>query len=126
MLRTVDALTHTNPGFNAERILSLQFSLVGKAYAEDDAVAAFQDAFSRSFARMPGVEGVALAGQIPFGRNYDCWGLHVNGRMKPNPADDPCVERYGITAEYLRVMGIPLLAGRAFDGPIRPPVSPPS
>jgi predicted permease len=28
--------------------------------------------------------------------------------------DDPCVERYGVTGDYLRVMSIPLMAGRAF------------
>ena len=114
MLRTVVALTHASPGFNADRILSLQFSLVGKAYAEDPAVVVFQNRTLEKLRGIPGVEGAALAGQIPFGGNADCWGFHVNGRMKPNPVDDPCVERYGITQDYLRVMNIPLLAGRGF------------
>jgi putative ABC transport system permease protein len=114
MLRTVVALTHASPGFNADRILSLQFSLVGKAYAEDPAVVGFQNRTLEKLRAIPGVEGAALAGQIPFGGNADCWGFHVNGRMKPNPVDDPCVERYGITQDYLRVMDIPLLAGRPF------------
>ena len=49
---------------------------------------------------IPGVEDAALAGQIPFGGNGDCWGFHANGRMKTNPVDDPCIERYGITPGY--------------------------
>ena len=114
MLRTVVALTHASPGFNADRILSLQFSLVGKAYAEDPAVVVFQNRTLEKLRAIPGVEGAALAGQIPFGGNADCWGFHVNGRMKPNPVDDPCVERYGITQDYLRVMGVPVLNGRTF------------
>ena len=57
----------------------------------------------------------ALAGQVPFGGNGDCSGFHANGRMKPNPVDDPCVERYGITPEYLRLMDIKVIAGRGFD-----------
>jgi predicted permease len=114
MLRTIVALTHANPGFNAERILSLQFSLVGKAYAEDPAVVVFQNRTLEKLRAIPGVEGAALAGQIPFGGNADCWGFHVNGRMKPNPVDDPCVERYGITQDYLRVMGVLVLNGRTF------------
>ncbi|MDP9324133.1 MAG: ABC transporter permease, partial [Acidobacteriota bacterium] len=114
MLRTVVALTHADPGFHADRILSLQFSLVGQAYAEDSAVVVFQDRTLEKLRAIPGVEGAALAGQIPFGGNADCWGFHVNGRMKPNPVDDPCVERYGITPDYLRVMGVPVLNGRSF------------
>jgi len=114
MLRTVVALTHADPGFRADRILSLQFSLVGQAYAEDSAVVVFQDRALEKLRAIPGVEGAALAGQIPFGGNADCWGFHVNGRMKPNPVDDPCVERYGITPDYLRVMGVPVLNGRSF------------
>ena len=114
MLRTVVALTHANPGFNPSQILSLQFSLVGTAYAEDADVRVFQDRVVERLRALPGVTGAALAGQIPFGGNYDCSALHVNGRMKPNPVDDPCVERYGITPDYLRVMGIPILSGRGF------------
>ena len=115
MLRTVVALTRANPGFNPSRMLSLQFSLVGQAYAEDSAVLVFQDRTLERLRAIPGVTGAALAGQIPFGGNGDCWGFHVNGRMKPNPVDDPCVERYGISRDYLRVMDIPVLAGRGFN-----------
>jgi putative ABC transport system permease protein len=32
--------------------------------------------------------------------------------MKPNTVDDPCIQRYGVTPDYLRVMGIPLRHGR--------------
>jgi putative ABC transport system permease protein len=115
MLRTVAALTRANPGFNPSQMLTLQFSLVGQAYAEDPAVRVFQDRTLEKLRALPGVTGAALAGQIPFGGNGDCSGFHVNGRMKPNPVDDPCVERYGITHDYLRVMDIPVLAGRGFN-----------
>jgi putative ABC transport system permease protein len=32
--------------------------------------------------------------------------------MKANPVEDPCIERYGATPDYQRVMGLPLRAGR--------------
>ena len=116
MLRTVSVLMHASPGFNPERILALQFSLVGKAYAEDPAVVAFQNRTLETLRAIPGVEAAALAGQIPFGGNGDCRGFHAKGRMKANPVHDPCIERYGITPDYTRLMGIPLLAGRTFTG----------
>jgi putative ABC transport system permease protein len=115
MMRTVNALMQTDPGFEPSRVLSLQFSLVGKAYAEDSAVFAFQNRFLEKARALPGVERVALAGQIPFGGNRDCRGFHAAGRMKPNTADDPCIELYGSTPEYLEVMGLRLKRGRFFS-----------
>jgi putative ABC transport system permease protein len=112
MLRTMASLTRTSPGFNTERILTLQFSLVGQAYAEDPAVAAFQNRTLERLKALPGVESVALADQVPFGGNYDCRGFHAQGRMKANTVDDPCIERYGVTPDYARLMGIPLRRGR--------------
>ena len=114
MLRTVAALGRANPGFDPRGVLTLQFSLVGKAYAEDAAVAAWQQQFVDRTRALPGVDHVALASQVPFGGNFDCWGFHAKGRMQPNPADDPCIQRYGATPGYLRVMGIPVLSGRFF------------
>ena len=112
MVRTVNALMQTDPGFEPSGVLSLQFSLVGRAYAEDAAVFAFQNRFLEKARALPGVEGVALAGQIPFGGNNDCRGFHALGRMKPNTAEDPCIELYGSTPEYLTVMGLRLKRGR--------------
>jgi len=114
MLRTMAALTHASPGFNPDRVLTLQFSLVGKAYAEDPAVAAFQDRFLEKVGALHGVEAAALGSQIPLGGNADCWGFHAKSRTNPNTADDPCIERYGATPGYLQVMGIPLRSGRFF------------
>jgi putative ABC transport system permease protein len=118
MIRTVAALTHASRGFDTNRILSLQFSLTGKAFGDDPAVVAFQARALDRIRAIPGVESAAMAGQIPFARAGggagDCWGFHAAGRMKPNPVDDPCVERFPITPDYFRVLGIPLLSGRAF------------
>jgi putative ABC transport system permease protein len=71
------------------------------------------------------VEAVSIADQIPFGGNFDCRGFHVNGRMKANSSEDPCIERYGVTPGYHEMLGIPLLAGRTItdaDTPSSRPV----
>lgn len=112
MLRTVAALAVADPGFTADRVLSAQFSLVGEAYAEDAAVRAFQSQLLQKLRAIPGVATAALADQIPFGGNDDCRGFHAVGHMKANPEEDPCIERYGVTPEYRRLMNVPLVAGR--------------
>lgn len=114
MLRTTMSLTRVHPGFSADRVLTWQFSLAGQRYAEDAAVVELQNALLSRLRALPGVTSAALADQIPFGGNYDCRGFHVKGLGKANSIEDPCIERYGTTPDYLAVMGIPLRAGRFF------------
>ena len=47
------------------------------------------------------------------GGNGDSWGFHIEGRAS-DPAEDLSVERYSVTADYFRVMRIPLESGRLF------------
>ena len=115
MLRTVAALARVNCGIDPTGVMTLQFSLVGKAYAEDTAVLAFQERLLDRLRVLPGVTGAALAGLIPFADNFDCRGFHAAGRMKANTAEDPCIQRYGVTPDYAGVMGVPVRRGRFFD-----------
>jgi putative ABC transport system permease protein len=114
MLRTVAALTHASPGFNADGVLTVRFALTGRAYPSDEASIAFQERVLERMRALPAVEDVAVAGYVPFTGVDACWAFHARGRMQPNPADDPCVERYSFSGDYFRVMNIPLIAGRSF------------
>jgi putative ABC transport system permease protein len=116
MLKTLGRLLRVDPGFRPDRVLALQFSLVGDAYAQDPAVVAFQDHLLERVRALLGVEAAALAGQIPLGGNGDRFGFHVEGRVTANPAEDPSAERYSVTPDYFRVMGIALERGRLFTG----------
>jgi putative ABC transport system permease protein len=112
MVRTVDRLLGVDPGFDPRGVLSVGLSLVGPKWAEDAAVRTFQSDVIRRIQSLPGVEGAALAGQIPLGGNYDRWGFHIEGRAVSSEADAPSVERYGVTPGYFSVMRIPLVSGR--------------
>ena len=112
MIKSVGRLIGVHPGFDAERVLTMQISMVGTAYAKDEAVAAKTDEMVARLRALPGVEAAAAAGQIPLGGNGDTWGFHVQGR--PTGPQDPSVERYSVTPEYFSVMRIPLRRGRLF------------
>lgn len=114
MLKSVGRLVSVDPGFNSDRVLTAQFSLVGEAYRQDPAVYAFIERVLDQVRALPGVEVAAAAGQIPMGGNGDRFGLHIEGLQPPNPADAPSPERYSVTADYFRVMQIPLRRGRLF------------
>jgi predicted permease len=118
MIRSMGRLLGLNPGFDPEHVLSMQISMVGAAYAKDEAVLATTSAIVDRLRALPGVESAAAAGQIPLGGNGDTWGFHIEGR--PAGAEDPSVERYSVTPDYFSVMRIPLLKGRlitAADSP---------
>src|SRR5438094_278314 len=110
MIKSVGRLLGVDPGFDPDHVLTMQISMVGKAYAKNEAVVAKGDEMLAALRRLPGVESVALAGQIPLAGNVDRWGLHVEGR--PVTPDDPSVERYSVTPTYFAVMRIPLRRGR--------------
>ena len=112
MIRSVANLVGVHPGFDANGVLTMQISMVGAAYAKDEAVVQKTDQMIARLKALPGVEAAASAGQIPLGGNGDTWGFHVEGR--PAGPDDPSVERYSVTPEYFTVMRIPLRRGRLF------------
>jgi len=62
--------------------------------------------------RIPGVETAALSNQMPLegGSNYY---VQVRGRVSERMSG-PLVETHGVTPDYFRAMGIPLLKGRVF------------
>jgi putative ABC transport system permease protein len=101
-----------DPGFDVTGVITAQFSLVGEAYREDTAVYAFQNRVLEKAKALAGVEAASLAGQVPMGQNWDTWGFHIEGLMRPNPSEDPSVQRYSVTPDYFRTMRIPLRRGR--------------
>jgi len=112
MIKTVGRLLGVNPGFDPDRVLTMQISMVGRAYAANEVVAAKTEEILDRLRALPGVESAAMAGQIPLGGNGDRWGFHVEGR--PAGPEDPSVERYSVTPGYFAVMRIPLRRGRLF------------
>ena len=112
MLKSVGRLMQVDAGFDPRNVLTLQFSLVGQAYAEDSAVIQFTDRVLERVRALPGVEASAVAGQIPMGGNYDQRGFHIEGRVPANTSESASVERYSVTAGYFNVMRIPLIRGR--------------
>jgi predicted permease len=112
MIKSVGRLIGVHPGFDADHVLSMQISMVGAAYAKNEAVLAKTNEMVDRLRALPGVEAAAAAGQIPLGGNGDTWGFHVEGR--PTGPEDPSVERYSVTPEYFSVMRIPLKRGRLF------------
>jgi putative ABC transport system permease protein len=133
MLRSVRRLLDVDPGFDGHHLLTLQLNVRSEPYREDvpckeGPCLAVQYFYQLALERIQSIRGVAsaaLVSQLPLGGNLDMYGMHPEGKVAPNPEDDPSADRYGISLGYLRTMRIPLLRGRAFseqDGPDSPAV----
>ena len=132
MLRSVSRLLAVNPGFDTSHLLTMEVDFSGASYREDVPCAEgpcltvknfYQQALERIRA-LPGVDSAGVVSQLPLGGNFDRYGMHIEGKLSPNPEDDPSADRYGISLGYLHAMRIPVLRGREFTAEDRADTTP--
>lgn len=101
-----------DPGFDAERVLTLKATVSAEQYPDGSAVRRFAEPALAAIRRAPGVEEAAAISLLP----YENWGWNFNVRYEGQSADDPTqrplVENRVVTPEFFRVTGQRLRAGR--------------
>jgi predicted permease len=101
-------------GFKPEEVLVGDVLLPRARYDTDEKVARFNDQLVERIRALPGVEAAALGSNIPFDDNEWDSSFHVTGTPPYPPGESPEAEINVVTPDYFRVMGMPLLRGRAF------------
>jgi ABC-type antimicrobial peptide transport system permease subunit len=86
-----------------------------KEYPDTARRTAFFDEIVRRVQPLPGVQSVAVAGNLPFTYNGDSMGIAVEGIPDPPPDQWPDVIYRTVGPGYLSTMGIPLVRGREFN-----------
>jgi predicted permease len=113
MLRSFFELQHTNPGFDANRLLTFELdgNDGGRQKPEERAVAVrkIQDRLRA----IPGVESVTAAAPIPLAGGFSPirWGL---GEALADPSKFQAADVQIVLPGYFETMRVPLLAGRTF------------
>lgn len=113
LLKSLWKLQNVDPGFRRDRILTMTVPLPERLYAT---VAQKRDFYVRLLERietLPGAEDASAVNLLPFG--FASWkgDFAVEGReYKPT---DLVVGKPAVSESYFRIMGIPLLRGRAFE-----------
>ena len=108
-------LRDINPGFDAQNVLTTNLSLARAKYPDAEKQAR---AFSEIVARVgsaPGVEAAAVIFPLPFSGTIVATTFLIDGRPAARPEDKPEANYRAISADYFRVMRVPLLRGRAFN-----------
>lgn len=126
VLRGFARLLRQEPGFDAERILTLQATVSADRYEGPAAVRRFLEPALAAVRQVPGVEEAAAISLLP----YERWGWNFNIRYEGQTPDDPTrlplVEYRIATPEFFRVTGQRLVDGRLLgpadgerpDGPV--------
>src|SRR5215472_12772341 len=112
LLRSFSRLLVVSPGFDPTCVLSMQTSVLGQRFSDNNVVRQYFAEAVERLRELPGVQSAAAASQIPLAGNMDRYGFHVEGKIHANPEEDPSAERYCITPGFLETMRIPLLRGR--------------
>ncbi|HMC77034.1 MAG TPA: ABC transporter permease [Vicinamibacterales bacterium] len=123
LFRSFLSVLSINPGFNPDRLLTLQIALPNSYQTPDQRRALYASLFSRLDA-LPGVASVGGTTRLPLGSTNVTTRVAIEGRDLP-PGEWPEVEFRRAVHNYFAAMGIPILRGRGFtgqDGPNSPPV----
>jgi predicted permease len=113
LTRSLNKLTAVDPGFRPENLLVVRLALPGFAF---DSVA--EDRFYREsvarLAQLPGVAAVTAVGNgVPFTGSASSSGYFRAGEENDQKRRHSAQQR-DVLPNYFSVMGIPVLAGRAF------------
>lgn len=108
-------LQDTNPGFNAEGVLTASLSMPENDY---EAIAAVQDFHDRLIGRVgaiPGVTAVGMTNTAPFGGGNSQASYDIEGYTPPPGVNAPHGMIRRVDGGYFEALQIPLLRGRLFE-----------
>jgi putative ABC transport system permease protein len=110
--RSMLHLLSVDLGFQPSGLVTMTMESAGPRYDSAAKVFAHHDRVREAVRRVPGVKSVALASQLPLGGNFDQYGVFT----RENGPDVPvaAAQRYAVTWDYPRTMGMRIVSGRAF------------
>jgi putative ABC transport system permease protein len=105
-------LLDNDPGFETDRILTLEATVAATNYPDGSSVQRFLEPALASIRQIPGVETAAAISLIP----YTNWGWNFNIRYEGQPGTDPTrlplVENRVVTPSFFEVTRQRLVSGR--------------
>lgn len=115
MMRSFWALSHVNPGFRPEHILTARITPNESFCSDATRCVAFYRSLHDQVQSYPGVSGAAFVNSLPLGGRVTKRSLDVEDHVDPASEAAPLFWLNIVTPDYFRVMGIPVLSGRGFS-----------
>ena len=114
LVRTFARLQTVDPGFSADRVLTLTITLPDYRYADDESKRRFFIDAAEEVARVPGVRTAGFVNVLPFS-TYNRGTRYIAEGTAPEPGREPSSEYRVVTERYFDALGIQIEAGRRFD-----------
>jgi macrolide transport system ATP-binding/permease protein len=113
LLRSLQKIRNTSPGFSTHEVLDTAVNLVPAGYDAPRAQT-FQDELLERVKALPGVGSAAFARMTPLSYgSFSSTAIAVDG-YQPPPDEQPTVQYNEVGPDYFVTMGIPLVSGREF------------
>jgi predicted permease len=115
MIRSFWALSHVNPGFQPEHILTARITPNDSFCTEAPRCLAFYRSLLDETHSFPATSGAAVINTLPLDGRIAKRSFDVENFVPPPGETSPLFWLNIVSPDYFRVMDIPLLAGRGFD-----------
>jgi len=115
LLRSLQQLFAISPGFDVERLLTLQVQTAGQRFVDDATTRRFFAQALEAVRQTPGVTAAAFTSQLPLGGELDEYGVQFEPGPDGKPERGYSSFRYTVSPGYFETMGIPLRRGRLLD-----------
>jgi predicted permease len=114
MMKSMLAVLSVDPGFRADHLLTMKFSMPASRYASDVQIAAFCHQVEEKISVMGGVKSVSFSDGLPLTR-IRLTRFVLEGQPAPARGSEPTADMRGIFSPgYFETVGIRLVAGRNF------------
>jgi putative ABC transport system permease protein len=124
LVKSLWLLARTGPGFNPERIVTLQITPNVSFGKERAACLSFYDELIRRVRAIPGVESSAAVNTLPFSGEFPVVPASIQDHPGESEGPTPLLWSGAITPLYTDLMGIPILEGRGFTDDDRTDTAP--
>jgi putative ABC transport system permease protein len=112
LLKSFARLRGVSPGFDANNVLAVRFSLPAARYTSGASVKLFYDKMAERLAALPGVKEVSAASALPLSGMIARTTFTIAGRPPAQAGETPFAQHRWVGPAYFQTMRIKLLRGR--------------
>jgi len=114
LLRSFVRLVNVPPGFNPEKVISMEVAATGPKYKDHARRLQFYNELENRVRGLPGVTGFGAVSVLPMTPSVGWGGMEIEGYVPPKDAPELQLDKRSATPDYFSTMEVPLIAGRFF------------